>query len=280
MNYRLIALDLDRTTLDSNHRISPQDGQALQQAAARGLHVVFASGRMSASIRQYPAALGLDGPVISYNGAIARDSLAHGDGLLLNVPLPAQYGDALIDFARRDRLQLNYYLDETLYAADLPELRPWSELYTARTGSAYRFVLDLAQFQGCSPTKALIVTDRSDATQPNPRHRDELYAAWQTKWGGQIDIVRTDPEYLEFMNPAANKGAALAAIAAHLGVPQAEVIAMGDGYNDTPMIEWAGLGVAVANANAEVKAAAQYICRATHNDSPVTEVLREFELLD
>ncbi|NIM04346.1 MAG: HAD hydrolase family protein, partial [Armatimonadetes bacterium] len=162
MNFRILALDLDRTLLNDDHQISSQDATALQEAAARGLHVVFASGRMSDSIRRYPDSLGLDGPIISYNGGMARDSRGRGDAVLTEIPLPAQYADKLIDYARAEHFHLNYYLDEVLYACDDPKLRRFADLYNSRTGSPYQFVPDLERFKGRSPTKIILLADPSD----------------------------------------------------------------------------------------------------------------------
>jgi len=273
MNFRILAIDLDRTLLNDDHQISPQDAKALQEAAARGMHIVFASGRMSASVRRFPDSLGIDGPIISYNGALARESRACGDAVLLEIPLPARYADELIDYARAEHFHLNYYLEEVLYAREDADLRRFAEIYNSRTGSSYEFVSDLERFKGLSPTKIILLADASDPSHPNPRNRDEQYQFWKKRWGEEVNIVCTDPEYLEFMNPKATKGVALEAIARHLGVPREQVIAMGDGHNDTPMIEWAGLGVAVANAHLEVRDAADYVCGATNNESPVSEVL-------
>jgi Cof subfamily protein (haloacid dehalogenase superfamily) len=227
MAFRILALDLDRTLLNDDHQISPQDAKALQEAAARGIHIVFASGRMSASIRLFTKPLDLDGPIVSYNGAMARDSRARGDGVLLEIPLAARYADELIEYAGKEGFHLNYYLEETLFARDDPELRRFADLYHSRTGSPYQFVSDLERFKGCSPTKIILLADPSEAANPHPRNRDEQYQLWKSRWGDEVNIVRTDPEYLEFMNPKATKGAALEAIARHLGVPREEVIAMG-----------------------------------------------------
>ncbi len=276
MHYRILALDLDGTALNDSGQISPQDARALQEAAARGMHVVFASGRMTASVQCYPDSLGIDGPLISYNGARARASRAQGEAVLLEIPLPARYADELIDYARAEHLHLNYYLEEVLYAVDDPTLRRFADLYNAGTGSPYCFLPDLERFKGRNPTKIILLADPTDPNHPDPRHRDELYAVWKAKWGEEVNVVPTNPEYLEFMNPGATKGVALEAIARHLGIAQEQVIAMGDARNDTSMVEWAGLGVAVANAHPEVKSAAKYICQATNNDSPISEVLTRF----
>jgi hypothetical protein len=276
MVYKIIALDIDGTFLNDASEIPPENTAALHAAAARGVHIVFASGRMSESVRRAPDAIGLDGPIISYNGAMVRDSRAAGDAVLFHLPLSSKDADEIIDYTRAEHLQLNYYLEERLYAWDNPAFRRLSGLYSSRTGSVYNFTPDLAQFKGCSPTKLIILANPTDASQPDPRHRDELYEIWKAKWGDEVNIICTDPEYLEFMHREANKGAALAHIAAHFGVAREQVIAIGDGRNDTAMIAWAGLGVAVANAHEEVKSAAKYVTEKDNNQAAVAEVIERF----
>jgi Cof subfamily protein (haloacid dehalogenase superfamily) len=272
--FRLLALDLDGTLLNDRGDISPRDAAALKAFAGSGGIVVFASGRMTANIRPFYDALGIDGPTIAYNGAMARQSQAPGSRVILETPLPARYGDELIDYTRRERLHLNYYLDERLYARDHPDLRRYADLYSRQTGAVFDFLPDLDRFKGREPTKALIVTDPTLPDVPHPRHRDELYRVWKARWGSQVTVMQTNPEYLEFYHRDASKGAALAAIARHHGIERSLALAVGDNFNDVSMLEWAGCGVAVANAQPEVKAAADWISSLSNNESAIADVIR------
>jgi hypothetical protein len=209
--------------------------------------------------------LDLDGPTIACNGAVVLAPQSEGGAALLHTPLPARYADALIDYAREEQLQLNYYLDGNLYARDDPALRPYADLYSRQTGAVFHFLPDLERFRGCEPAKALIVTD--------PPHRDQLYQEWQERWGAEVTVVRTNPEYLEFLHKDAGKGRALEALARHYGLPQSLTLAFGDSYNDITMLEWAGCGVAVANASPEVKAAADWVSPLTNDQSAVADGL-------
>jgi hypothetical protein len=269
----LVALDLDGTLLDSSGRMSPADAAALKRFAEAGGVVVLASGRMTANIRPFYEMIGIDGPTIAYNGAMARDSQAAGGAVILETALPAQYADELIDYTGRERFHLNYYLDEKLYARDDPELRRFADLYSRQTGAVYHFVPDLGRFRGCEPTKLIIVTDPTDPSNPNPRHRDELYAVWHARWGSEVTVMRTNPEYLEFYHREASKGRALAAVGRKYGISQELTLAFGDNFNDVSMLEWAGLGVAVANANADAIAAADWVSPLTNNESAVAEAM-------
>ena len=271
--FRLIALDLDGTLLDARGEISPADAAALTQFAHSGGIVVLASGRMTANIRPFYDALGIDGPTIAYNGALARDSCVAGGEVILETPLPAPYADELIDYTSRERFHLNYYLGERLYGWNDPELRRFADLYSQQTGAVFDFVSDLEQFRGRQPTKCIIITDPTVPGKPDPRHRDELYQVWHARWGSELTVIRTNPEYLEFYHRDAGKGRALAALARHCGVEQSLTLAFGDNFNDVSMLEWAGCGVAVANANEDTKAAADWVSPLTNDESAVADAI-------
>jgi len=271
--FRLIALDLDGTLLDSEGRISPDDARALIRFAGSGGVVVLASGRMTANVRPFYRELGIDGPTIAYNGALARQPEADGGGVILETALPARYADELIAYTAREHFHLNYYLDEKLYARDDPALRRFADFYSRQTGAVFHFIPDLERFRGREPTKLILITDRTDPEKPDPRRRDELYRVWSERWGHLTTIMRTNPEYLEFYHRDASKGRALAAVAAHCGVPQELTMAFGDNFNDVSMLEWAGCGVAVANSNADALAAADWVSPLTNNQSAVADAM-------
>jgi hypothetical protein len=271
--YRLVALDLDRTLLDHAGQVSPDDTAALRRMCEMDALVVLASGRMTAAIRPWYHRLGIDGPVIAYNGAMVRDSEGCGEPVLFEKALPPRYGDCLIDYADANQFHLNYYLNDVLYARDDPGLRRFADLYANQTGSVFHFVVSLQQFKGCAPTKIILITDPTIPGLPDPRCRDELYDEFRARWDQEISLFKTNPEYLEFLNREADKGVGLAALAAAYDIAREEVIAFGDGDNDTPMLAWAGLGVAVANAVPAAQAAADYVSPYTNDESAVARTL-------
>jgi hypothetical protein len=276
MSIRLIAMDLDGTLLDEECHFTAMDAAAIRQAQERGLIIVLASGRPPQMI--YPTAekLGVCGPLIAYNGAAVYDNCLPGAKRFFHCALPAQYADELIDYAHRERFQLNYVLDDVIYAEDAPDLRPYAELYAARTSALFTYVPSLAQFKGNSPTKTLIVTERADPAHPDPRDRDELFKYWKNRWDNEVYVTPSQPEFLEFLNKAVSKGTALAMVAEHCGVAQEEVLALGDAENDAPMLAWAGIGAAVANASQAAKAVANYVSPFTCLQSAVAEAIERF----
>ena len=240
---KLIALDLDGTLLHSDKTISAANSSAIQEAAAKGIQIVLASGRMYSATAKYAQQMEFpqDAYIVSYNGALARQ--LNGGSPLVSCPLDPKHADELIQFTQNNDLHLNYYLDDVLYTRRQDK---WSDLYSRRTGCKSEFVGDLSRFNGCSPTK-LVILDDGDAVK---RLKEEL----SRRLGPDVQILITDDEYLEFMNPEATKANALAAIAKKLNIDQKDCVAFGDGYNDIPMLKWAGRGIAMSNGRPELLA--------------------------
>ena len=117
--------------------------------------------------------------------------------------------------------------------------------------------------------KCLIVGD------PKPLHQLELRLASQME--GKLSVYRSAGFFLECVPPGIEKAHSLAKLIATLGIAREEVIACGDGYNDKGMIEFAGLGVAMANASTEVQDAADYITYSNEEDG-VAHVVEKFIL--
>jgi Cof subfamily protein (haloacid dehalogenase superfamily) len=255
MIYKLAAIDLDGTLLHSGtHGVTDGNAAAVREAARNGASIVLASGRQWATINKFAAQLGLaaDAPIIAYNGAMIR---THGGDIWFHQPLPADAAAKIVAYCGTHGYHLNYYLDDDLYVRDDDE---WADIYRQRTGTIAHITGDLGRFDGQQPTKILLI-DTLETT-------DRLLAHFQAEFGDTLYITKTEDEYLEFMDPDINKGRALAEVAGHLGFAAAECIAFGDSFNDMPMLQWAGLGVAMGNARPEIKAAAGLIAPPADDD--------------
>lgn len=241
--YRLAAIDLDDTLLGPDHLISLRNAQAVRALAAQGVLCVIASGRMHEATTRFSEELDLDAPIISYNGAMVKHPRT-GE-VWHHVRVPAAPAADVITYCAEHDCHLNYYLNDHLYVA---RRTPWAEFYLKQTGSPLEEVGDLRPLRGTEPTKMILID--------TPEMTERLQAEFTDRFGDTLYITRTNPEYLEFMNPAASKGIALELAAKRLNIAQAETIAFGDGNNDLPMLKWAGLGVAMGTAKAHVRAAA------------------------
>lgn len=263
MTPQLIALDLDGTLLTKDKRISPRNQEVVQALARQGIAIVLASGRMHQVTARYASDLNLpdDTPIISYNGAMGR---THAGAPLFEWPVPSEEAGEIVEFCYRNDYHLNFYHADMLYVAHETK---WAELYYSRTGSLPHPVGDLRPMIGKTPTKLILID--------TPEITDRLLEEKRRQYGERLYITKTDDEYLEFMNPAANKAAALSEIAKRLDIPRERCIAFGDNYNDIPMLEWAGVGVAMANARDEVFAHADDTAPDADQDG-VAEYLTRF----
>lgn len=253
---KLFATDLDGTVLidrgqDGCHA-TPRLKAALRELQARGVTVCLASGRMHESIRHIGDEMGVGGPVISYNGAMLR---GHDDAIWLHHTLDPLLAAEIVELCEARALPLNYYLDGVLHAR---KLQPWWDLYQGRTSSPMVAVESHRHLAGRQPTKLLIYAQAAVIAG--------LKAELQAPLAGRCELVITADEYLEFLPMGADKGHALADLAARLGLGADQVAAAGDGWNDVGMLRWAGTGVAMANGRPDLHAHADHVVPGPEDD--------------
>jgi Cof subfamily protein (haloacid dehalogenase superfamily) len=240
----MCAIDLDDTLLGPDHKLSDRNARAIRAVIKRGIIVLVASGRMFAAALPSARQLDLDTPIICYNGAMVKHPQT-GE-VWLEESVQADLAGQLMDYCREHHLQLNFYWNDLLYTA---EYTSWLELYHKRTQAPVKIDPEFyTALRGIAPTKLIIVDD--------PKVIDRLLPLFREKFGDSLYVTKSNAEYLEFLPPKANKGAALEFVAQKYGVTAAETIAFGDSWNDLPMLQWAGLSIAVGNAKPEVIAAA------------------------
>ena len=260
---KLIAVDLDDTLLEADLTLLDETAAALAEAKARGVKLVLATGRMFRSALPYARRLGIDGYLITYNGALVRSV----DGeTFWHKPVPAHHAGALVDFARRADLRLNLYLDDTLVVDEVDER---VEYYLTIAQVEPEVVDDLMQaLERGEPTKCLLVGEPGQVAELLPR----MQAAFP-----DLQISRSKPRFIEVTRRGIRKDVALAAVAERFGIRMEDVMAVGDGDNDAAMLAGAGIGVAVANASAKAKEAAAYVAAGARG-AGVVEAVRRFVL--
>ncbi|MCR4400570.1 MAG: Cof-type HAD-IIB family hydrolase [Syntrophomonadaceae bacterium] len=244
---KLVAIDLDDTLLDSRLRIPPAAAEAIARARRRGVHITLATGRMFASALPYALQLGVDLPLISYQGALVRHVLS-GEELVSRKVDPGAGRQALARL-REWGLHVQAYWDDRLC---MEALTPEGEDYARLAGVTPLLVERLEDVVEGGTFKLLAVSYQVERLAA-------LEARLQREFASRLYVTRSKPHFLELMHPEATKGRALAAVAAHLGVERAQVMAIGDSYNDIDMLRWAGVGVAVANAPEAVRRAADLV---------------------
>ena len=219
--------------------LRPRTQDALARTRATGAHVVVVTGRMFRAVRPYLEQAGLDDLVVCYQGAVVADPTS--SEWLLHVPIPLAEAREAMDAVTAAGFHLNCYVDDLLYVA---EVTPQARRYAEFQQLAIHAVGELRAWLDRDPTKLVAVGD--------PDALDVLEAELKPRFEGRLFISKSLPYFLEFAHPDVSKGSGLAFVADRLGFGAEETVACGDGENDRELLDWAGLGVAVANAHEDV----------------------------
>jgi Cof subfamily protein (haloacid dehalogenase superfamily) len=202
---------------------------------------------MFQSARRYVAEAGLGGLVVCYQGAVVADT--ETGEFLRHIPIELGLAREAIAAIEDEGFPLNCYVDDELYVA---RRTPESEAYAGFQKLEIHEVGDLLSWLDQPPTKLVVVGD--------PELLDGLGDCLRARFGGRLFIAKSLPFFLELADPAVSKGSGLAFVAERLGFRAAETIGFGDGENDLELLEWAGYGVAVANADPRLIAIADFVC--------------------
>nr|WP_232315078.1 Cof-type HAD-IIB family hydrolase [Picosynechococcus sp. PCC 7003] len=268
---RLLVLDIDGTISGKINQVSPQVLGAIQAAQRKGIKVAIATGRMFCSAKRFYEAIASDVPLIAYNGAWIQDPLQTLPHQQLSVP--ADIALDILDFlstqAWRSQLHLHVYHNDELYVDEFNER---TAAYQERTGCKANLLTDLRDIVAQAPTKILAVCH----TETVPKTLLPLVQKRYTQQ--QIYCTQSTAVYVEFTSPTATKGQAVKFLTEQiLELQAANVMAIGDNFNDREMLEYAGLGVAMGDAPAALKAVADAVTTSVEEDG-VAEAIAKFLL--
>jgi Cof subfamily protein (haloacid dehalogenase superfamily) len=267
---KLLAFDLDGTLLTSEKILSDANRDALVDMAGSGAVVALASGRLGASMARYVSEIPVDTAMLTLNGAAVYMGKRHGSRCVHTAPLPAEYADELIRRSAGGNYALNYYIDDRLFAVRTRDTSYWMDLYYSQTATPCELIDSFDRFSGRSPSKIIFVGDPADL--------DKKEDAYRREWGDRLYIVRSWDYYLEFLNPAANKGSGIEALAGAYGIACADIVAFGDANNDIPMFEKAGTGIAVKNATADAKKAATLVSEWSNDEDAIAREWKKLKI--
>ena len=264
MKYKLIAMDLDGTLNNDEKQITEITRAALMDAQKRGIRLALASARPSPGLYRERDALRLqdyDGILMSYNGGRIVDAATGRTLFETSMPL-----EETRDVLRRlEELPVTPILDDGVqfYVTDRSSYMVDYECWNNRMECTE--VENLADFISFAPVKILM------SVQP------EILADVQAKIAAflpeDLTVVQTAAFYLEVIPKVINKGQGIRDICRTLGISPEEVIAFGDAANDIPMLQAAGVGVAMGNAAVEVRAAADRVTL-TNNEDGIAAALK------
>ena len=202
---------------------------------------------MFRSVRPYLEAAGIDDPVVCYQGAVVADP-ATGE-FLRHQPIPLELARETVAVLEEEGFHVNCYVDDELYVA---EVNPEAERYAGFQHLPIHAVGNLAAWLSEPPTKLVTIGD--------PDMLDGLEARMKERFAGRLYISKSLPYFLEFASPEVTKASGLAFVAEQVGFAPERTVAFGDGENDVELLDWAGFGVAVANAHDRVLEVADWVC--------------------
>lgn len=263
--YKMLVLDFDDTLLSEDLTISSKNIEALRKAKDQGVHVVFCSGRSDDSMMKYIEEVGLfddEEYFISYNGA--KIDQINGKNVFhkwIENPILSD----LIRIGKEVQIDVQLYSDGLV----IDQETEFTKRYIELTSCKYKLIDNLYQVN--SSVKVLFNSSRIDELN---RIKEKI----EKQFPNELHVFFSKPTYVEVLNREANKGLAVQELAKILGIKREEIIAVGDSFNDLYMIEYAGLGVAVANAAKAIQEAADYVTKADHNHDAVAEVVDKFLL--
>lgn len=259
MKYKIIALDIDGTLVRNNGELSPAVQEGLIRAQRDyGMRVILASGRPTPALTSLAKALELDrysGYLLPYNGGRAYNARALSHPIVEHT-LPEGIVPELYSVCQEMGACILTYTDTELVSERIND--PYVQLEVAITKMPTRELKDFVQEAPQRPTKCLATG--------SPELIKRLEEVMRKRFGSRIAAFRSSPNFLELVPLGVNKGNTLSRLLERLDYDRSELIAVGDSYNDLEMIQLAGLGVAMANADEAIKSCADYVTLSNEED--------------
>ena len=252
-NIKLIACDMDDTLLNSDGKISPKNTEAIRKAIGCGKVFLLATGRMYVSALPHAINLGLNVPLVTYNGALVKETYS-GD-VLYEHKMKLQTASDVMRYCKKKNLYVQLYIGNNIF---IKEENAYSRMYSRISGIPTDAIGDDVFLPWEEPYKILVMSE------------EEFFLdTWNDiaeNFAGHLDVTSSKKNFLELMEPGVNKWEAVKNVAARSDIKPCEIMCIGDSNNDIGMIANAGVGVAVANARKEVKKHAKIVTASNSGD--------------
>ncbi|MFC3931403.1 Cof-type HAD-IIB family hydrolase [Streptococcus dentapri] len=266
---KLLALDLDGTLFNSKKEVTPENIRALKEAHQQGIKVVITTGRPLAAIGNLLEELGLnnsDDYSITFNGGLVQ---RNNGKVLAKKALSLEDLEAIHDVLSPLGLPVDILSEGIVYS--IPSQGYKSLYHTANPLLTFVEIASLADLpRDIVYNKIVTVCDAA--------YLDERIALLPAKFREDYEVFKSRDIILEIMPKGVHKAIGLQLLCQHLGLDRRQVMAVGDEENDLSMIEWAGLGVAMANGVPSVKAKANVVTTRTNEESGVTQAVNHYIL--
>ncbi|MFH7024654.1 MAG: Cof-type HAD-IIB family hydrolase [Heteroscytonema crispum UTEX LB 1556] len=250
---KLLVLDIDGTIAGESNTLSQRVKSAIAAAQAKGIQVAIATGRMYCSALRFHQEIKSTLPLLAYQGAWIQDPATQK--IHRHLTVSRETAIQLLDYFEqpelRSLLSVHFYINDQLYVRQLTRE---TQLYAQRSGITAIPVGDLRQALANEPTKVLALCDDTNII-------DQLLGNLRRQYTpAELYLTKSVATFFEATNPFVNKGTAVRYLAEEmLGLQKANVMTIGDNFNDVEMLEYADIGVAMGNAPSQVQAIATWV---------------------
>ena len=267
--FEMVCLDIDGTLLNSEHKISLKTKEIIKKVAnQKQIPVILVSARMPKGILFLQKELHIVEPIICYSGALVLDDKTN---ILLNITIPISDVKQVYTFASGIGIHISLYKDDQWY---IQRMDGWAKQESEITNivptiTKFDDLFSIWEKEKTGPNKILCMADPSKI-----QSLDMKIKGYQSN---NLNVYPSKPTYLEIMSNNASKPLAIEVLCQKFDVQKSKVIAIGDNYNDISMIEFAGIGIAMANAPDKVKEYADDITLSNDEDG-VASALEKYIL--
>lgn len=266
MAYEILVLDVDGTLMRTDKVISEKTIAEIVQVQEVGIKVAIASGRCTAGIMPTARKIRLDefgGYIVSYNGGCISN--CQTGEIIYNINLPDGIVQEIYEFSQKEKTGIMTYHDNDIIAEN--DADQYIQIDAKGCDIDIHVVEDFGREVTYPVNKCLLTGDPDYMAGVEPRAAKAFE--------GRLSVYRSEDFYVEMMPLGIDKAYGLSKLLKKLGYTRSQMICCGDGFNDISMIEYAGLGVAMANASEQVRARADYIAPHCDEDGLV-DVIRRF----
>lgn len=268
MSYKVLAFDIDGTLTDSKKQLAESTKRTIMAAANQGCTIAIATGRPVPGVKDLAKELKFDeinGYVISLNGGIV---MSWKDKKIIEEhKIPVEFNARICDLAKEHNVAiLTYEGDDVI--TEQPDDK-YAQIEARINKINIKPIEDMKSHLTFAVPKFIMLGDGEVLAEVEKKIKPVLEK--------DLDVYRSEPFFLEIMPKGINKANALESLLKEVGAVREELMAFGDGYNDISMIEYAGMGIAMANGNDSIKEKADYVAP-SNDEEGIAHVLEKFVL--
>lgn len=249
---KMVATDIDGTIVKWDTEISDNVKNCISNLCKNGIKVVLVTGRMHCATTHIAASLGLDTPIVSYQGGLIKNQSGQ---TLYQQNLNCDYADKIIKWAKENDIHINLYIDDKLYVEkDNDFVRKYTD------GKFVSYTVCPFSTLKIDNVNKILAIDYNDVDRVTGWVK-ELHKSFP-----ELYVVKSTPYFCEIGSPLARKSTGVEFLAKQWGIKKEEILTIGDQDNDIELLKAGGTAVAMGNATEELKKYADYITDSVEND--------------